>query len=132
MWSLVGVKLFIEVAVLILLYSGIICCNNLNITLLDTIIGIYAGLFHLSSKIIVSFYLLFEIGAILFFILYYPRRSQKSIGTMRKKIDSFFLTKFRIVIFAFIGIIFFCSDISLDPCLLCSLVPIKIYENADG
>jgi hypothetical protein len=78
MWSRLrrGMKLFIEVAVLILLYSRIICCNNLNITLLDTrIIGIYAGLFHFSSKIIVSFYLLFEIGAILFFILYYSRRS---------------------------------------------------------
>jgi NADH-ubiquinone oxidoreductase chain 2 len=80
------------------LYSGIICYNTLNIISLDTLIGIYAGLFH-SVSITHSFALfLCIIGAIVLLIVYYPRRSQKSMGAMGKKIYSFFLTKYSIVI----------------------------------
>jgi len=86
--------LFNRVAILILLYSGIICYDSWNIISLDTAIGIYGGLFH-SSLITHSFALfLCIIGAIVFFSVYYPRRSQKSMGAMGKKIYSFLLTKF--------------------------------------
>jgi len=87
--------LFNRVAILILLYSGIICYDSLNIISLDTVIGIYGGLFH-STSITHSFALfLCIIGAIvLLFTVYYPRRSQKSMGAMGKKMSSFFLTKY--------------------------------------
>jgi hypothetical protein len=89
------IKFFCWVAILILLFYGIIYCDSLNIALLDTWEGIYDGLFHLTS-IIHSFALfLCVIGAIVLQLTaYYPRRSQKSMGAMEKKISSFFLTKY--------------------------------------
>jgi len=49
-------NLFCWVATLILIYSGIICYNILNITLLDTGIVIFDGLHQSSSTIIVLGY----------------------------------------------------------------------------
>jgi len=86
--------LFCRVAFLILLYSGIIYYDNLNIILLDTGIGIYGGLFHSTFKTHSFPLFLCIIRAIVFFSVYYPRRSQKSMGAMGKKISSFLLTKF--------------------------------------
>jgi len=65
--------LFNRVAILILLYSGIICYDSLNIISLDTGISIYGGLFH-SSYITHSFALfLCIIGAIVLQLTaYYP------------------------------------------------------------
>jgi len=86
--------LFNRVAVLILLYSGIICYDSLNITSLDTGIGIYGGLFH-STSITHSFDLFIcIIGAIVLQLTaYYPRRLQEPMGTTGKK-KSFFLTNY--------------------------------------
>jgi NADH-ubiquinone oxidoreductase chain 2 len=86
--------LFNRVAVLILLYSGIICYDSLNITSLDTGIGIYGGLFH-STSITHSFDLfLCIIGAIVLQLTaYYPRRLQEPMGATGKT-KSFFLTNY--------------------------------------
>ena len=94
MRSLVGEKwnYFIRVAILILLYSGIICYDNLNIISLDTGIGIYGGLFH--SSITHSFALCIIGAIVLQLTAYYPRRSQKSMGAMGKKMSSFLLTQY--------------------------------------
>ena len=56
---------------------------------------VYDGLFHL-TYITHSFALfLYIIGAIVLQLTaYYPRRSQKSMGAMGKKMSSFFLTKY--------------------------------------
>ena len=83
-----------RVAIFILLYSGIICYDSLNIISLDTGIGIYGGLFH-STSITHSFALfLCIIGAIVLQLTaYYPRRSQKSMGAMERKISPFLLTQ---------------------------------------
>ena len=88
------IKLFNWVAILILLFSVIIWCYNLNITLLDIGEDIYGGLFH--SFITHSFALfLCIIGAIVLQLTaYYPRRSQKSMGAMERKISSFLLTQY--------------------------------------
>ena len=86
--------LFNRVAILILLYSGIIYYDSLNIILLDTGIGIYGGLFH-STLTTHSFALfLCIIRAIVFFSVYYTRRSKKSMVAMGKKISSFLLTQY--------------------------------------
>ena len=87
--------LFNRVAILILLYSGIICYDSLNIISLDTVIGIYGGLFH-STYITHSFALfLCIIGAIVLQLtVYYPRRSQKSMGATGRKMSSFLLTQY--------------------------------------
>jgi len=87
--------LFNRVAILILLYSGIIYYDSLNIILLDTGIGIYGGLFH-STFTTHSFALFLCItGAIVFQLTaYYPRRSQKSMGARGRKMSSFLLTKY--------------------------------------
>jgi len=87
--------LFNRVAILILLYSGIICYDSLNITSLDTGIGIYGGLFH-STSITHSFDLFIcIIGAIVLQLTaFYPRRLQEPMGPKGKKISSFFLTKY--------------------------------------
>ena len=79
--------LFCRVAILILLYSGIIYY--------DTVIGIYGGLFH-STFITYSFALfLCIIGAILLQLtVYYPRRSKKSMGATARKISSLLLTQY--------------------------------------
>jgi len=54
----------------------------------------YEGLFH-SISITYGFALfLCIIGAIMLLTVYYPRRSQKSMGAIGKKISSFLLTKF--------------------------------------
>jgi len=84
-----------RVAILILLYSGIIYYDNLNIILLDTGIGIYGGLFHSTSKTHSFPLFLCITGAIVFQLtVYYPRRSQKSMGAMGRKMSSFLLTKY--------------------------------------
>jgi len=62
--------LFKWVAILILLYSGIICYYSLNIISLDTGIGIYGGLFH-STSTIISFVLVLVLIAILFVLTVY-------------------------------------------------------------
>jgi hypothetical protein len=119
--------LFFRVALLILLYYIVISSDSLNIRSLDVWIGIYEGLFQ--SSCVISFDLSLCLrGAILFFlIVYYPRRKKKSMGAMGKKIYSFFLTKYTIVLFGSLLVIYqFFSDIYS----LCVLVPIKIYDNA--
>jgi NADH-ubiquinone oxidoreductase chain 2 len=67
--------LFNRLAILILLYSGIIGYDSLYIKTLDTGIGIYGGLFH-STSITHSFYLFISIiGAIVLLLTaFYPRR----------------------------------------------------------
>ena len=87
--------LFNRVAILILLYSGIICYDSLNIISLDTVIGIYGGLFHSTFKTHSFALFLCIIRAIVFQLtVYYPRRSQKSMGATARKISSLLLTKF--------------------------------------
>ena len=89
--------LFCRVAFLTLLYFGVIYYNNLNI-ILGTWIDTYGGLFH--SSITHSFPLfLCIIGAIVLIIVYYPRRSQKSMGAMGKKMSSFLLIQYTISYF---------------------------------
>src|SRR5205085_7471379 len=88
------IKLFFWIAILILLFSVIVWCYNLNISLLDTGEDIYGGLFHLTFKTHSFALFLCIIRAIVFFSVYYPRRSQKSMGAMGKKMSSFLLTKF--------------------------------------
>ena len=86
--------IFNRVAILILLFYGIIWCDSLNIALLDTSEDIYGGLFHLSF-ITHSFALfLCIIGAIVLITVYYPRRSQKSMGATARKISSLLLTQY--------------------------------------
>nr|YP_010033058.1 NADH dehydrogenase subunit 2 [Tuber calosporum]QOW39563.1 NADH dehydrogenase subunit 2 [Tuber calosporum] len=119
--------LFNRVAVLILLYSGIICYDSLNITSLDTGIGIYGGLFH-STSITHSFDLFIcIIGAIVLQLTaYYPRRLQEPMGTTGKT-KSFFLTNYEkknfdwlqipeyplVILFILIGAIFLMSSSDL-------------------
>jgi hypothetical protein len=68
---------------------------------------------------------LYIIGAILFLIVYYPRRLQEPIGATVKKIYSLFSTNYTI---SFMVLLFFvCFFLSN---FLCILVPIKIYKNA--
>ena len=87
--------LFNRVAILILLYSGIICYDSLNIISLDTVIGIHGGLFHNTFKTHSFALFLCIIRAIVFQLtVYYPRRSQKSMGAMGRKISSFLLTQY--------------------------------------
>ena len=85
---------FNRVAILILLFYEIIWCDNLNIALLNTWEAIYESLFH-STSITHSFPLfLCIIRAIVFFSVYYPRRLQKSMGAMGRKMSSFLLTQY--------------------------------------
>jgi len=87
-------NLYNRVAILIILFYGIIWCDNLNIALLDTWEGIYDGLFH-STSITHSFALfLCIIRAIVFFSVYYPRRLKKSMGATARKISSLLLTQY--------------------------------------
>ena len=86
--TLSRVKIFFNrVAILILLYSGIIYY--------DTVIGIYGGLFHLTF-ITHNFALFLCIIGIIVLLLtvYYPRRSQKSMGATGRKMSSFLLTQY--------------------------------------
>ena len=64
--------LFNRVAILILLFYGIIWCDSLNIALLDTWEGIYGGLFHSSFKTHSFALFLCIIGAIVFFLYITP------------------------------------------------------------
>ena len=64
-------NLFNRVAILILLYSGIICYDSLNIISLDTGIGIYGGLFHLFKTHSFALFVCI-IGAIVLLTVYYP------------------------------------------------------------
>ena len=95
MRSLVGEKwnYFIRVAILILLYSGIICYDSLNIISLDTVIGIYGGLFHSLTTHNFALFLCI-IRAIVLIPVYYPRRSKKSMGATGRKMSSFLLTQY--------------------------------------
>ena len=79
--------LFNRVAILILLYYGILYY--------DTVIGIYGGLFH-STFITHNFALFLCIIGIIVLLLtvYYPRRSQKSMGATGRKMSFFLLTKY--------------------------------------
>jgi len=72
--------LFNRVAIIILLYSGIIGYDSLYVTYLDTGIGIYNGLFH-STAITHSFDLFIDIiGAIILLLTaFYPRRIEQPI-----------------------------------------------------
>jgi hypothetical protein len=126
--------LFNRVAILILLYSGIICYDSLNTISLDTVIGIYGDLFH-SSKTHSFALFLFLIEAILLqLIVYYPRRSQKSMGAMGKEISSFFLTNYtiHILLMSLLGSLLVRSSFDINPVLLCALIPIKIYSNVEA
>ena len=85
--------IFNRVAILILLFYEIIWCYNINIALLDIWEGIYGGLFH-STSITHSFalFLCIIVTIVLLLTVYYPRRSQKSMGATEKKMSSFLLT----------------------------------------
>ena len=125
---------------------------------------------HLKHIVLPYFYCI--IGAIVLIIVYYPRRSQKSMGATGRKISSFLLTQyidsyleiflnslikmweqFRIPEFVFIiwliliGQIFLMSSSDLvsmfsttvgltdffnDPFVLCAIVPMKSYTNAEA
>jgi hypothetical protein len=87
-------KFFNWVAYFTLVYSVALWFDKLNIILLSTIIAMYEGLFH-SISITYSFVLfLCIIGAIMLFTVYYPRRSQKSMGATGRKISFFLLTQY--------------------------------------
>ena len=88
------IKFFCWVAYFTLVYSGALWFDKLNIILLSTVIAMYEGLFH-SISITYGFALfLCIIGAIMLLTVYYPRRSQKSMGAMGKKMSSFLLTQY--------------------------------------
>jgi hypothetical protein len=84
------IKLFNWVAILILLFYGIIWCDSCNIALLDTWEGIYGGLFH--SFITHSFALfLCIIGAIVLqLIVYYPQTffTNSNYGSVQAHLNS--------------------------------------------
>jgi hypothetical protein len=88
----------------------------------------YEGLFQSSFQIDSFDLSLCLRGAILFlFIVYYPRRSPKSMGAMGKKIYSFFLTKYTVLLLSLLVL----SSFGIDPAFLCALIPIKRYSNAE-
>jgi hypothetical protein len=64
---------------MILLYSGIIACDSLYVSCLDTGIGIYNGLFH-STAITHSFDLFIYIIGVIILLLtaFYPRNLEES------------------------------------------------------
>jgi hypothetical protein len=143
--TLSGVLNFlIRVATLILLFYEVIYWN-FNIALLDTWEGIYDSLFHLIFRTY-SFELFIEIETILLlFIIYYPPNVYKNHWDLGcKKIYSFFLTNYIIVLLGSLLILLFTnifflhisfvylatsfSSIFYNDYLLC-LVPIKIYDN---
>ena len=79
----------------ILLYSGIICYDSLNIISLDTGIGIYGGLFHSTFKTHSFALFLCRIGAIVFLLTcILPQTFKKSMGATGKKMSSFLLTHY--------------------------------------
>ena len=77
--------LFNRVAILILLYSGIICYDNLNIISLDTVIGIHGGLFHNTFKTHSFALFLCIIRAIVFFFCILPQTFKKINGSYGKE-----------------------------------------------
>ncbi|KAG0632706.1 hypothetical protein HOY80DRAFT_897643 [Tuber brumale] len=107
--------LFNRVAVLILLYSGIICYDSLNITSLDTGIGIYGGLFH-STSITHSFDLFIcIIGAIMSSMA--TAAVQPELNTLKKERETLgwaLIPEYPLVIlFILIGAIFLMSSSDL-------------------
>ncbi len=67
--------LFSRVAISVLLYSSILACINLYITFLERGIGLYSGLFHITSSTQVFHIFIFMISAaILQLTAFYPRR----------------------------------------------------------
>jgi NADH-ubiquinone oxidoreductase chain 2 len=86
---------FNRVAILILLYSGILGYDSLYSTSLDTGIGIYGGLFH-TTIITHSFDLfIYIIGAIVIQLTaFYPRRFKEPTGILGKEITSLFGKKY--------------------------------------
>ena len=123
------IKFFFRVTLLILLYSGIICYNSLNVISLDTGIGIYAGL-HQSSSTMYSFVLVL-IATL--FIVCYSQTFTRTNGTEGKKKVFLFSTNFRIFLLGPLLVIFWVNSFAYDPSLFSLLVPIlspiKSYTN---
>jgi len=67
--------LFSRIAISVLLYSSILAFNNLYITFLERGIGLYSGLFHITSTTQTFHIFIFMISAaILQLTAFYPRR----------------------------------------------------------
>ena len=98
------IKFFSWVAILILLFYGIIWCDSCNIALLNTWEGIYGGLFHTSQTHSFALFLCIKGAIVLQLIVYYPRRLQEPIGATVKKIYSLFSTNYTI---SFMVLLFF-------------------------
>ena len=113
--------LFNRVAILILLYSGILAYDSLAIGSLDTGIGVFSGLFH-STAITHSFDIfIYIIGAVILQLTsFYPRRlrtakltSQKS-KLVNKNEEQFLIIEYPLVIlFILIGATFLMSSSDL-------------------
>jgi len=67
--------LFSRVAISVLLYSSLLALNDLYLTFLERGIGIYSGLFHVTSTTQIFHIFIFIIcAAILQLTAFYPRR----------------------------------------------------------
>jgi hypothetical protein len=67
--------LFSRISIIILLYSAFIANNSLYITCLDKGIGIYSGLFHITSITQIFHIFIFIISAIILQLTgFYPRK----------------------------------------------------------
>ena len=112
--------LFNRVAILILLYSGILGYDSLTIGSLDTGVGVFSGLFH-STLITHSFDIfIYIIGAVILQLTsFYPRRLRTvKLTTERSeqinKNEQFHITEYPLVIlFIFIGATFLMSSSDL-------------------
>jgi NADH-ubiquinone oxidoreductase chain 2 len=113
--------LFNRVAVLILLYSGILAYDSLYIESLDTGIGVFSGLFH-STAITHSFdiFIYFVGAVILQLTAFYPRRLKTSkLTSLKSKIvnkneEQYFILEYPLVIlFILIGATFLMASSDL-------------------
>ena len=67
--------LFSRVAIIVLLYSSLLAINGLYVNSLDTGIGLYGGLFHVTSTTQIFHIFIFIISAlILQLTAFYPRK----------------------------------------------------------
>ena len=113
--------LFNRVAILILLYSGLLVYDSLAIGSLDRGIGVFSGLFH-STAITHSFYIfIYIIGAVILQLTsFYPRRLRTAQLTLQKSQlvnkneEQFLIIEYPLVIlFILIGATFLMSSSDL-------------------
>jgi len=133
--------LFNRVAIFILLYSGIIGYDSLYVTYLDTGIGIYNGLFH-STAITHSFDLFIYIIAPIIYLVtaLYARRIVQPIfpynrfGPANGLFPKGYVKAYRsaVMCISVITLLYFCIYSDIDPFLLCAIIPIKSYSNAEA